>query len=232
MMYHNIQLKKTEGAVNMKRNFTEIVFVIDESGSMFRLRSDTIGGFNSLIEKQKKEKGEAAVSTVLFSTESHVLHDRVPLEKIEPLTDSDYCPNGGTALFDAVGSAVRHIAGIHKHLRPKDVPEHTLFVITTDGEENSSRTYTAAAVRKMIRSQRKKYGWEFVFLGANINAAETAESIGISSAAAVDVAADSTGCAIQYDTMCCALSDARNGISLTETVLWRKGADDDSKRRK
>jgi len=216
----------------MKRNFTEIVFVIDESGSMFGLRSDTIGGFNSLIEKQKKEKGEAAVSTILFSTESHVLHDRIPLEQVKPLTDSDYCPNGCTALYDAVGGAVRHIADIHKYARPEDVPEHTLFVITTDGAENSSRRYNAAAVKEMISLQREKFGWEFVFLGANIDSAETAESIGISSAAAVDIAADSVGCAVQYDTMCCAISDARNGISLTETALWRRDADEDNKRRK
>ena len=216
----------------MKRNFTEIVFVIDESGSMFSLRDDTIGGFNSLIEKQKKENGEAVVSTILFSTESHVLHDRIPLEQVKPLTDSDYCPNGCTALYDAAGSAVKHIADIHKYARPEDVPEHTLFVITTDGAENSSRIYNAAAVKEMISLQREKYCWEFVFLGANIDSAETAENIGIPSAAAVDIAADSVGCAVQYDTMCCAISDARNGISLTETALWRRDADEDNKRRK
>lgn len=211
----------------MKKNFTEIVFVLDESGSMSSLKSDTIGGFNSLIEKQKSEDGEAVVSAVLFSTESRVLLDRVPLGEVEELTDKDYCPCGGTALLDAVGGAVKHIGNIHKYARPEDVPEHTLFVITTDGMENSSRRYSADKVKKLISRQQEKYGWEFVFLGANIDAAETAASIGISRDSAVDCVADEAGCAVQYDAMCKAVSNVRKGRSLSASRMWRAAADAD-----
>lgn len=215
----------------MKKNFTEIVFILDESGSMAELKSDTIGGFNSLIEKQKNEEGEAVVSTVLFSTESRVLLDRVPVDKVKKLTDKDYCPGGCTALLDAVGDAVKHIGNIHKYARPEDVPEHTLFVITTDGMENSSRRYTADKVKKMISRQQEKYGWEFVFLGANIDSAETAESMGIGRATAVDYCCDPEGCAVQYDAMCEAVSSVRKGKRLSESSAWRKSVDADHKRR-
>ena len=215
----------------MKKNFTEIVFVLDESGSMSSLKSDTIGGFNSLIEKQKSEDGEAVVSAVLFSTESRVLLDRVPLGEVEELTDKDYCPCGGTALLDAVGGAVKHIGNIHKYARPEDVPEHTLFVITTDGMENSSRHFSAAKVKKLISRQQEKYGWEFVFLGANIDAAETAASIGISRDSAVDCVADEAGCAVQYDAMCMAVSNVRKGRKLSASKAWRAAADADHSRR-
>ena len=211
----------------MKKNFTEIVFVLDESGSMSSLKSDTIGGFNSLIEKQKSEEGGAVVSAVLFNTESRVLLDRVPLGEVEELTDKDYCPCGGTALLDAVGGAVKHIGNIHKYARPEDVPEHTLFVITTDGMENSSRHYSAAKVKKLISRQQEKYGWEFVFLGANIDAAETAASIGISRESAVDCVADEVGCAVQYETMCMAVSNVRKGRRLSASKTWRAAADAD-----
>lgn len=216
----------------MKKNFTEIVFILDESGSMSDLKSDTIGGFNSLIEKQKSEEGEAVVSTILFSTESRVLHDRVPVERIGKMTDKDYCPGGCTALLDAVGDAVKHIGNIHKYARPEDVPEHTLFVITTDGMENSSRRYTAGKVKKMISRQQEKYGWEFVFLGANIDSVETAESIGIGIANAVDYCCDADGCAVQYKAMCDAVSSVRRGVKLSESAAWRKDVDEDHKRRK
>lgn len=216
----------------MKKNFTEIVFILDESGSMSDLKSDTIGGFNSLLEKQKSEEGEAVVSTVLFSTESRVLHDRVPIEKIGKMTDKDYCPGGGTALLDAVGDAVKHIGNIHKYARDEDVPEHTLFVITTDGMENSSRHFSAAKVKKMISRQQEKYGWEFVFLGANIDSAETAESIGICRDTAVDYCCDTVGCAVQYDAMSEAVSTVRKGKKLSESAAWRMDVDADHKRRK
>lgn len=216
----------------MKKNFTEIVFILDESGSMSDLKSDTIGGFNSLLEKQKSEEGEAVVSTVLFSTESRVLHDRVPIEEIGKMTDKDYCPGGGTALLDAVGDAVKHIGNIHKYARDEDVPEHTLFVITTDGMENSSRHFSAAKVKKMISRQQEKYGWEFVFLGANIDSAETAESIGICRDTAVDYCCDTVGCAVQYDAMSEAVSTVRKGKKLSESAAWRMDVDADHKRRK
>lgn len=216
----------------MRKNFTEIVFILDESGSMADLKGDTIGGFNSLIEKQKAEEGDAVVSTVLFSTESRVLHDRVPIERIGKMTDKDYCPCGGTALLDAVGDAVKHIGNIHRYARPEDVPEHTLFVITTDGMENSSRHFTAAKVKKLISAQQEGHGWEFVFMGANIDSAETAESIGIGSSTAVDYRCDTVGCAIQYDAMSEAVSTVRKGIHLSESATWRAGVDADRKRRK
>ena len=215
----------------MKKDFTEIVFILDESGSMADLKSDTIGGFNSLMEKQKSEAGEAVVSTVLFSTESRVLHDRVPIERIGKMTDKDYCPGGGTALLDAVGDAVKHIGNIHKYARPEDLPEHTLFVITTDGMENSSRHFTADKVKKIISRQQEKYGWEFVFLGANIDSAETAESIGIGRATAVAYCCDTVGCAVQYDAMCEAVSTVRRGSKLSASAAWRKDVDADHKRR-
>ena len=216
----------------MRKNFTEVVFILDESGSMECLKADTIGGFNSLIEKQKNEDGDAVVSSVLFSTDSCVLLDRVPVEQVKKLTDKDYCPSGGTALLDAVGDAVKHIGNIHKYARPEDVPEHTLFVINTDGMENSSRRYTAEKVKKMISKQQEKYGWEFVFLGANIDAAETAESIGIARESAVNCVYDDLGWAMQYDAMSMAVSNVRKGKKLSESEDWRKNVDEDHKRRK
>ena len=163
----------------MKNNITELVFILDRSGSMAGLESDTIGGFNSMIEKQKKQDGGCYVSTVLFDDESEVLHDRVKLGDIPKMTDKDYTVRGCTALIDAIGGAIHHIGNIHKYARNEDVPEHTMFVITTDGQENASHRYTSEQVKKMIERQKEKYGWEFLFIGANIDAAETAESIGI-----------------------------------------------------
>lgn len=216
----------------MKKDLTEIVFILDESGSMFGLKSDTIGGFNSLIEKQKSEKGEAVVSTVLFSTQSRVIHDRVPLERIGKMTDRDYRPGGCTALLDAVGEAVHHIGNVHKYARSEDVPERTVFIINTDGMENASRNYTVSKVKKMISRQQEKYGWEFVFLGANIDAAETAESIGIRRENAVDCCADSVGCAVQYEAMSAAVSGVRKGVKLSQSAEWRRNADKDHSSRK
>ena len=216
----------------MKKDFTEIVFILDESGSMSDLQSDTIGGFNSLINKQKSEEGEAVVTTILFSTESRIVHDRVPLNDVKKMTTKDYCPNGCTALLDAVGEAVEHISIIHKYARPEDVPEHTLFVITTDGMENASRKYSDAEVKKMISRQQEEKGWEFVFLGANIDAAETAESIGIAREAAVDYHCDVEGSAIQFATMSAAVSSVRSGKELARSLAWRKEADEDFRSRR
>ena len=216
----------------MKKDFTEIVFILDESGSMSDLQSDTIGGFNSLINKQRNEEGEAVVTTILFSTESRTLHDRVPLAEVEKMTAKDYCPNGCTALLDTVGDAVNHIAKIHKYARPEDVPEHTLFVITTDGMENASRRYSTSDVKKMISKQQEENGWEFVFLGANIDAAETAESIGIAPEAAVDYHCDAVGSAVQFETMSAAVTSVRKGKKLSKSMSWRKAADEDFESRK
>ena len=177
----------------MKNNVTELVFILDRSGSMAGLESDTIGGFNAMIEKQKREPGEALVSTVLFDSQSTVLHDRVSLQAIEPMTDRDYCPGGCTALLDALGGAIRHIGNVHKYIRPEDVPERTMFVITTDGMENASRRYGADEVRGMIRERREKDGWEFLFIGANIDAVQTAARIGIERDRAVNYRSDKQG---------------------------------------
>ena len=162
----------------MKKDLTEIVFILDRSGSMAGLEKDTIGGFNAMIEKQRKEPGQALISTVLFDNESDVIHDRVPLDNLPALTEKEYYVRGCTALLDAVGVAIHHIGNVHKYAREEDRPEKTLFVITTDGMENASRRYTYDKVKTMIERQREKYGWEFLFLGANIDAAREATGFG------------------------------------------------------
>ena len=182
----------------MKKQLTELVFILDRSGSMFGLEADTIGGFNSMIAKQRREAGEALVSTVLFNGTTTVLHDRVPLTRIEPMTERQYQVGGCTALLDAIGGAIHHIGNVHKYAREEDRPEHTLFVITTDGLENASHSYSADQVRRMIRRQRENYGWEFIFLGANIDAVETAAHIGIDRSRAVNYHSDSRGTRLNY----------------------------------
>ena len=163
----------------IKNGITEMVFIIDKSGSMAGMEEDTVGGFNAMIEKQKKLDGKCYVSTVLFSNRSSVLHDRIDIQKIEPLTEREYCVGGGTALLDAIGGAIHHIGNVHKYARNEDVPEHTIFVITTDGMENASCEYDSERVKQMIRRQEERYGWEFLFVAANIDAVETARNIGI-----------------------------------------------------
>lgn len=163
----------------MKNNVTELVFILDRSGSMSGFEADTIGGFNATIEKQRAEEGKVYVSTVLFDNVSEVLHDRVDIESILPMTRKDYQVRGCTALLDAIGGAIHHIGNIHKYARAEDVPEHTIFVITTDGMENASHRYTSGEIKRMIKHKSEKYGWEFIFLAANIDAVETAASIGI-----------------------------------------------------
>lgn len=166
-------------AEKIKNGITEMVFIIDRSGSMAGMEADTIGGFNAMIEKQKQLEGTCYVSTVLFANESAVLHDRKNIKEIAPLTERDYYVGGGTALLDAIGGAIHHIGNIHKYARNEDVPEHTIFVITTDGMENASHQYDSARVKHMIRRQEERYGWEFLFVAANIDAVETARNIGI-----------------------------------------------------
>lgn len=163
----------------IKNGITEMVFIIDKSGSMAGMEEDTVGGFNAMIDKQKKLDGKCYVSTVLFSNRSSVLHDRIDIQKIEPLTEREYCVGGGTALLDAIGGAIHHIGNVHKYARNEDVPEHTIFVITTDGMENASCEYDSERVKQMIRRQEERYGWEFLFVAANIDAVETARNIGI-----------------------------------------------------
>ncbi len=214
----------------MKNNITELVFILDRSGSMQGLERDTIGGFNALIEKQKEVAGECYVSTVLFDNRVEVLHDRVKLSDIRPMTDRDYTVRGATALLDALGGAIHHIGNIHKYARAEDVPEHTLFVITTDGMENASHRYTAQQVREMVEREKTQYGWEFLFLGANIDAVETAGRFGIGTDRAVNYHADSVGTAVAYD----AVADAARAVRCAAPLSadWSRRIDEDFKGRK
>ena len=206
-------------------NTTELIFILDKSGSMAGLESDTMGGFNALIEKQKKIEGEAFVSTVLFSDKSLVLHDRMPIGEIAPLTEEDYQVGGCTALLDALGDAMHHIKTIHKYIRKEDVPEKTMFVITTDGMENASRRYSALEVKKMIRTYEEKYGWEFLFVAANIDAAETAESIGISKERAANYRATEKGTQKMYAAVADAVCSMRMHAPLPAN--WSEGLDEE-----
>lgn len=214
----------------MGNNITELVFILDRSGSMSGLESDTIGGFNSFIEKQKREQGECRVSTVLFNDTSEVLHDRVKLSEIEKMTDKDYTVGGCTALIDALGGAIHHIGNIHKYARPEDVPQHTMFIITTDGLENASRHYSSDRVKKMIERQKEKYGWEFLFIGANIDAVETAKQIGISGDRAVNYHADGRGTETVFNSVCAAAASIRRCKPLKDD--WSKEIDRDFKSRR
>lgn len=211
----------------MKKNLTELVFILDKSGSMSGLEKDTIGGFNSLIAKQKKEQGEAYVSTILFSTASEVIHDRQTLEEIKPMTDDDYIPGGCTALFDAVGDAIHHIGNIHKYAREEDVPAKTMFVITTDGMENASKRYSRKDIKKLIEKQKEK-GWEFLFLGANIDAAETAESMGIERERAANYKSDKKGTSVMFRAVGKVMSDVRCARAVA--CDWSAECEEDAKR--
>ena len=204
---------------------TELVFILDRSGSMSGLEGDTIGGFNSMIEKQKREEGGAVVSTVLFDNESTVIHDRLPLEKVPRLTEKEYFTRGCTALLDAVGGAIHHIGNVHKYARKEDVPDKTLFVIPTDGYENASKRYDYDKVRKMIERQKEKYGWEFLFLGANIDAAREAKRFGISADRAVKYCCDERGTALNYAVIDEVVSSVRRGRPLS--AGWKKRIEED-----
>lgn len=209
----------------MKKNLTEMVFILDKSGSMAGLEADTIGGFNSMIERQKQVEGEALVSTVLFSNRSTVIHDRVDLRRIEPMTDQQYFVGGSTALIDAIGCAIHHIGCVHKYAREEDLPEHTIFVITTDGMENASCLYTSDEVKAMIRKEKEIYGWEFLFLGANIDAVETAARFGISRDRAVTFRNDPRGQALNYDGISDAVRRVRANIAFG--AEWKESIEED-----
>lgn len=213
----------------MKNKLTELVFILDRSGSMQGLERDTIGGFNAMLEKQKGEPGQALVSTILFDDRVEVLHDRVKVGKVPAITDKDYYVRGCTALLDAVGGAIHHIGNIHKYARREDVPERTLFVITTDGMENASRRYSAPQVKKMIQRQKEKYGWEFLFLGANIDAVETAGHLGIAADRAVNFHCDSQGTQLNYQTISQAVSAVRCCATLDEH--WKDAIEEDFRKR-
>lgn len=215
----------------MKKGLTEIVFILDRSGSMSGLEADTIGGFNSLIAKQKKEEGQAIVSTVLFDDRSEVLHDRVPLESIKTMTDRDYFVRGCTALLDAIGGAIHHIGNVHKYAREEDRPEKTLFIITTDGMENASRHYTYPKVKAMVERQKSRYGWEFLFLGANIDALEVAGHFGINKDYAANYHCDGEGTALNYEVLNEAICRVR-GESKPLSADWKERIDADYEKRK
>ena len=194
----------------MRKGLTEIVFILDRSGSMSGLEKDTIGGYNSLIERQKAEEGEAYISTVLFDDTCEVLHDRVSLDSIKPMTEKEYYVRGCTALLDALGGAIHHIGNIHKYAREEDRPEKTLFIITTDGQENSSQRYNYEKVKHMVERQKERFGWEFLFLGANIDAIAEAGRFGIRADRAVNYHNDSVGTAVCYQTVNLAVSKVRS----------------------
>ena len=214
----------------MEKNLTEIIFILDRSGSMAGLEGDTIGGFNAMIEKQKREQGEALVSTVLFDNNSEVIHDRVDIQRIKPMTHKEYYVRGCTALLDAVGGAIHHIGNVHKYAREEDRPEKTLFVITTDGMENASRKYSYDRLKAMIERQKEKYGWEFLFLGANIDAAKEAARFGISADHAANYHADSEGTNVIYETVSEAITQVRCCASPL-SADWKQRVDEDYKKR-
>ena len=213
---------------------TELVFILDRSGSMSGLESDTIGGFNAMIKKQQQETdGAAFVSTILFNHTSKVLHDRVPLEKINPLTEEDYQVGGCTALLDAAGDAIKHIKNIHKYAREEDRPQKTIFIITTDGKENASERFSYKEIKRLIEKQ-KELGWEFIFLGANIDAIEVANSIGIDARRAVNYHADSRGTDELFGAIgkFASAFAAAPKMALFDDRTWRKSIDEDFKARK
>lgn len=220
---------KTENDIS-KAETTEMVFILDRSGSMAGLETDTIGGFNAMIEKQKKQPGKAYVSTVLFDTSTTVLHDRAELTTVKPMTANDYFAGGCTALLDAIGGAINHIGNIHKYARPEDIPAHTIFVITTDGLENASRRYSKSDIKRMIERQKSKYGWEFLFIGANIDAVDTAESFGIERSRAVNYHADKKGTKVVYDAISAPLTSMRCKGRINDN--WSEEIEEDFNNRK
>ena len=214
----------------MKKYLTELVFILDRSGSMAGLEEDTIGGFNAMIEKQRQEPGEAVVSTVLFDSESTIIHDRVDIQRVEPMTRKEYYVRGCTALLDAVGGAIHHIGNVHKYAREEDRPEKTLFVITTDGMENASRKFTYDRLKAMIERQKERYGWEFLFLGANIDAAREAARFGISEDRAANYNADSVGTNVIYETVSEAITQVRC-CAAPLSAEWKQRVDEDYRKR-
>ena len=209
----------------MKKGLTEVVFILDRSGSMAGLEKDTIGGFNAMLEKQRRGEGQALISTVLFSNESAVIHDRVDAREVPPLTEREYFVCGCTALLDAVGGAIRHIGNVHKYAREEDRPERTLFVITTDGMENASRHYDLRRVRAMIERQKARYGWEFLFLGANIDAVDTAARLGIDADRAANFHCDARGTQLNYEAVSDAIGAVRCAAPLSAD--WKERIDSD-----
>lgn len=221
-------MKKTNTTSAEKKEFvTEVVFILDRSGSMQPLTADTVGGFNSMLGKQKETDGEAYVTTVLFSDSSEIIHDRMPISEVPEMTTAVYSPMGCTALYDPVGETVKHIENIHKYARPEDVPDKTLFVITTDGMENASRKFSAQEVKKLISRHQEEDSWEFIFLGANIDAAAAAKDIGICEERAVNYKASKKGTAKLFGAVGAAVAQSRCCMELGDE--WRAELDADNK---
>ena len=208
---------------------TELVFILDRSGSMRGLVKDTIGGFNGMIDKQKTETGNAFVTTILFDDKIETLHDRIDLEKIQPLTDKDYFVRGSTALLDAVGKTINHVSQIYKYIRPEDVPSKTMFIITTDGMENSSREFNYAKIKSLIE-EKQKLGWEFIFIGANMDAVTEGAKFGIAAERAVNYHADKIGTGNLFEAVSASVSEMRNSRNVSNA--WRKNIDKDYNNRK
>jgi len=213
----------------MKTNKTELVFILDRSGSMAGLESDTIGGFNAMLAKQKQEEGEANVTTVLFDDRYELLHDRISIGGVAPMTDRDYTVRGSTALLDAIGNTINKLGSVQKSTSDDHRAEKVLFVITTDGLENASREFSYDKIKEMISRQKEKYGWEFVFLGANIDAISTAERFGISEDRAVNFVSDSIGTTMNYKVMSSFVSDFRGDKSINSN--WKSEIEKDHKKR-
>ncbi|WP_426349041.1 vWA domain-containing protein [Alloiococcus sp. CFN-8] len=213
----------------MKKGLTELVFILDRSGSMSGLEGDTIGGYNAMVNKQKKESGEAIVTTVLFDDKYELLHDRINLKGIEPISEREYYVRGCTALLDAIGKTINKIGNVQKHTIESERAEHVLFVITTDGMENASREFNYEKVKRMIEHQKNKYGWEFIFLGANIDAVATAKRFGISEDRASNYNADSEGTSLNYEVISETVSSLRTKGKISEQ--WKSRIDEDYKSR-
>ena len=214
----------------MKKNLTELVMILDRSGSMGGLESDTIGGYNSMLQRQREAEGEVLVSTVLFDNESEVLHDRIPLREMRPMTEKEYFVRGCTALLDAIGGAIHHIGNVHRYAREEDRPERTIFVITTDGMENASSRYSYEKVRRMVEQKKEKDGWEFLFLGANMDAIETAGRFGIAPDRAANYNSDSMGTALNYEVLADTVCEMRFCASPMDGS-WKRRIEEDYDRR-
>lgn len=214
----------------MKTNITELVFILDRSGSMSGLESDTIGGFNAMLKKQKAAPGEAVVTTVLFDNNYELLHDRINIMGVSPITDKEYYVEGTTALLDAFGKTIHKIKNAHKHTNIECLPDKVVFVIVTDGMENASQEFSLDKINKLVEQQKEKYSWEFIFLGANIDAVSTAESYGINSDRAANYHPDGEGTKLNYEVVSNAICHLRADIKLSEK--WKEDIDKDYKSRR